>query len=147
MQEASGADLTDFNRPAQASSADLDTDHRLQSFPGSSFTPLIQATARRAVALNCILHGWRLRASRSREHLWRVAKLHRREFGTGPVLAGALDRSSGRARRPIWYTRHQGRGRCRRAAEGQRAASGRRNMMIDCLCVCHCQFQNEVIGG
>lgn len=37
MQEALGADFTDFNRPAQPSSVDLHTDHRLHSFPGSSF--------------------------------------------------------------------------------------------------------------
>ncbi len=93
MQEALGADFTDFNRPAQLSSADLNTDHRLHSFPGSSFPPLTQATARRASALNGIFLGRRLRASISRGLLYRTAKLRRREFGIDLAPEGELDRS------------------------------------------------------
>jgi len=43
MQEAAGTDRTDLNRSAQQSSADLDTDQRLHSFPCIEFNPLIQA--------------------------------------------------------------------------------------------------------
>lgn len=48
MQEAAGTDRTDLNRSAQQSSADLDTDQRLHSFPGIEFNPLIQAFVCRA---------------------------------------------------------------------------------------------------
>lgn len=48
MQEAAGTDQTDLNRSAQQSSADLETDQRLHSFPGIAFNPLIQAFVCRA---------------------------------------------------------------------------------------------------
>ena len=48
MQEAAGTDQTDLNRSAQQSSADLDTDQRLHSFPCIEFNPLIQAFVCRA---------------------------------------------------------------------------------------------------
>lgn len=48
MQEAAGTDQTDLNRSAQQSSADLDTDRRVHSFPGIEFNPLIQAFVCRA---------------------------------------------------------------------------------------------------
>ena len=147
MQDALGSDFTDFNRTAQPSSFHLDPDHRLHSFPGSSFTPLIQAIARRANALNSILPGWRLRAPGSRRISVTSSKWPRREFDFGSVPEGSLARPSTKRTMSIWYRAHPARGRCRRVAEGRRAACGRQNMMIDCSCVCHWQFQNEVIGG
>jgi len=147
MQDVLGADFTDFNRIAQPSSFDPDTDHRLHSISGSSFAPLIQAFVRRANALNSISHGRRLRAPKSRGLLCRVGKLHWREFGVGPVLEGESDRPSAKGAATSLYRTHPFRSGFCRAAEGQRAASGCRNMMIDCLRVCHRQFQNEVIGG
>lgn len=48
MQEAAGTDQTDLHRSAQQSSADLDTDRRLHSFPRIEFNPLIQAFVCRA---------------------------------------------------------------------------------------------------
>lgn len=48
MQEAAGTDQTDLNRSAQQSSADLEMDQRLHSFPGIAFNPLIQAFVCRA---------------------------------------------------------------------------------------------------
>lgn len=48
MQEATGTDQTDLNRSAQQSSADLDMDQRLHSFPCIEFNPLIQAFVCRA---------------------------------------------------------------------------------------------------
>lgn len=147
MQDALGADFTDFNRTAQPSAFDLDTDHRLHSFPGSSFTPLIQAIARRANALNSTARGRRLRVQGSRSISVVSSKSPRREFDSGSVPDGSLDRPSTKRAMCIRYRAHPARGRCGRVAEGQRAACARQNMMIDCSCVCHWQFQNEVIGG
>lgn len=147
MQDALGADFTDFNRIAQPSCLDLRTDHRLHSVSGSSSTPLIQTTACRANALTGILPGRRLLASRSRRHSRRVAKLQWPEFGIGLVFDGGLARPSTKGTMSAWYRANPIRSRCRRVGQGQRAARGRLNMMIDCSCVCHWQFQNEVIGG
>jgi len=147
MQDALGADFADINRIAQPSSSDPDTGFRLHSISGSSFFPLLQASARRAIALSGILRGRRLRASGSRQRVSRSADLHRRECGIGAVFGCGLDRSSTGGALPIRYRADSTRGRCRRAAEGRRASGVRRNMMCGYLCVCHRQFQNEVIGG
>lgn len=147
MQEALGADFTDFNRTAQPSSFDLDPDHRLHSFPGSSFTPLSQADARGPNALSRIGRGRRLRAPGSRSISVTSSKWSWCEFDFNGVPDGSLDRPSPKRAMSTRYLAHPARCRCRRVAEGLRAACGGQNMMIDCSCVCHWQFQNEVIGG
>jgi hypothetical protein len=147
MQDALGADFADINRIAQPSSSDPDTGFRLHSISGSSFFPLLQASARRAIALSGILRGRRLRASGSRRQVSRNTNLHRRECDIGAVFGCGLDRSSTAGALLIRYPADWTRGSCRRAAEGRRASGAGRNMMCGCLCVCHRQFQNEVIGG
>ncbi|MFA4969700.1 MAG: hypothetical protein WC540_08710 [Sulfuritalea sp.] len=147
MQEALGADFTDFNRIAHLSSFDPDTDRHPHSISGSSFTPPIQAFVRRANVLNRISHGRRSHAARSRRHLRRSAELHRHEFGIGAVFDCGPDRSSAEGALPIRGRVDSIRGRGRLVAEGQRASGAFRNMIFGFLCVCHSQFQNEVIGG
>ncbi|MDZ4252783.1 MAG: hypothetical protein U1A72_09470 [Sulfuritalea sp.] len=58
MQEAAGSDQTDSNRSTRQSSADLDTDRRLHSFPGIAFNPPIQACVCRADLPTGIFRGW-----------------------------------------------------------------------------------------
>jgi len=147
MQDALGADFTDIKRIAQPSSSDLDTGSRLHSISSSSFLPLLQVCARRAIALNGILHGRPLRASRSRRHLRRSANLYRREYGIRGLFDCRLYRSPIGGALLIRYRADSTRGRCRRVAEGRRTSGACRNMMCGCLCVCHWRFQNEVIGG
>lgn len=89
MQEALGADFTDLNWSAQPSSDDLATDHGLPSFPCISFAPMVHTIARRADALEGVLHGRRLRGPRSQEYFLRTADTHRLDIDIDPAVDGA----------------------------------------------------------